>query len=263
MTDNTLLIDVDQRGVARLTMNRPEMRNAFDEDMIDRLRGAVRDFAANDDVRVLVLTGAGKAFSSGADLSMMHRAGASSGAENRKGAGGMAEMLVDLYRSPKPVVAMVNGPAFGGGVGLVAACDIAIGSDDAYFALSEARLGIIPAVISPFVVEAIGARQARRYFTTGERFSAADAARIGLLHRTAPPATLEAALETTLADLLACGPKAQALCKQLIEKVKDRKIDQNVMDETAGMIAAARSSDEGMEGIAAFLQKRKPNWVKG
>lgn len=260
MAEQVLITTIDRRGVARLTMNRPELRNAFNEELISSICDAMGRLQKDAGVRVIVLTGAGKAFSAGADLTMMKRVAELSAAQNQDDARRMAHMLHSIYASPKPVVALVNGPAMGGGVGLVAASDIAIGSADAFFALSEVRLGLIPAVISPFVVEAIGARQARRYFTTGERFDAATARELGLLHIVA--GDVEAELDRLIDDLLACGPAAQDEAKDLIRSVAHSKISDKIMDDTAGRIARLRASKEGREGVTAFLEKRKPAWVK-
>lgn len=262
MTDKVLLTDIDNRGVARLTMNRPGVKNAFNEDLIVAIADAVKTIAADLSVRAIVLTGAGDAFSAGGDLNMMRSAGEASSAENKDEARRLAHMLHTIYDAPKPVIALVNGATMGGGVGLVAACDIAIASDTAFFALSEARLGLIPAVISPFVIEAIGARQARRYFLTGERFDTETARRLGLIHMAAMAEQLEATLDGALKSLLACGPCAQREAKDLIRSVAGRAITDDIMEETAGRIARLRASDEGKEGMSAFLEKRKPNWVK-
>ncbi len=261
MTEQLLITTIDDRGIARLTMNRPDLRNAFNEEIITEICEAFGRFHSDPNIRAIILTGAGKAFSAGADLNMMKRAANFSAAENKDDARRLAHMLNSIYTSPKPTIARVNGPAMGGGLGLIAACDIAIGSEDAFFALSEVRLGLIPAVISPFVVDAIGARQARRYFVTGERFDATTAKHIGLLHRVESTDALDAAVDDTLADILACGPVAQDEAKRLIHMVNHREIDKNILDETAGHIARLRASKEGKEGIAAFLEKRKPNWV--
>lgn len=262
MTEQVLLQTVDSRGVARLTMNRPELRNAFNEALIGAVCDAVGRLNAEPNVRAIVLTGAGAAFSAGADLNMMRRAAGYSAVENRDDARRLAHMLHAIYASPKPTIALVNGPAMGGGVGLVAACDIAIAGEDAFFALSEVRLGLVPAVISPFVVQAIGARQARRYFLTGERFDAETARRIGLVHMVAMKAQLEASLDGVIENLLACGPGAVAEAKDLIRAVKSRPITEAVMEDTAERIARLRASPEGKEGVSAFLEKRRPNWVK-
>ena len=260
MSEQVLITTIDQRGVARLTMNRPDIRNAFNEELIGGICDAIGRLNADPNVRVIVLTGAGKAFSAGADLNMMQRASKYSPAENKDDARRLAHMLSTIYHSPKPTVALVNGPAMGGGLGLIAASDIAIGADTSFFALSEVRLGLIPAVISPFVIQAVTVRQARRLFVTGERFDAAEAHRIGLLHRVTPLNALNDALEEELETLLACGPNAQRLAKELIRGVAYRPLGDSVMEETAGMIAKARASDEGKEGVAAFLEKRKPGW---
>ena len=263
MNDQVLITTIDDRGVARLTMNRPDIRNAFNEELISSICDTIGRLHSDPNVRVIVLTGAGKAFSAGADLNMMKRASGYSAAENKDDARRLAHMLSSIYHSPKPTVALVNGPAMGGGLGLIAACDIAIGADTAFFALSEVRVGLIPAVISPFVIQAITVRQARRYFISGERFDAQEAQRIGLLHKVAPHESLNDALNALLEELVACGPHSQHLAKELIGKVAYRPLGEAVMEETAGLIAKTRASDEGKEGISAFLEKRKPNWVKG
>lgn len=261
MKDQTLLATIDSRGVARLTMNRPEVKNAFNEELIGAICEAMGRLSADANVRAIVLTGGGNAFSGGADINMMRRVAEYSAAENKDDARRLAHMLNSIYASTKPVIALVNGPAMGGAVGLAAACDIAIAADTAFFALSEVRLGIIPAVISPFVVQAIGARQARRFFLTGERFDAETARRIGLVHMIAAPAQLEATLDGVVDNLLACGPNAQKEAKELIRAVKNRPITDSVIEDTAGRIARLRASDEGKEGLEAFLEKRKPNWI--
>ncbi|MEM8771529.1 MAG: enoyl-CoA hydratase-related protein [Pseudomonadota bacterium] len=262
MTDDILLTDINDKGVARLTINRPDVRNAFNEEIIDAISGEMDRLGDDDNTRVIVLTGAGKAFSAGADLSMMKAAGASGDDLNKKSAGGITQLLMSIYKSPKPTVARVNGAAIGGGLGIVAACDIAVGSQEAIFALSEARLGLLPAVISPFVVEAIGARNARRFFLTAERFDAAIAAEIGLLHMTAPANGLDEAVDGVVNNLLASGPNAIRECKDLIERVKNADKNDELMRDLEGRIARLRASDEGQEGLASFLQKRKPAWVK-
>lgn len=262
MTD-TLRLDIDARGVARLTLNRPEVRNAFDDRLITALLDAVQKLRADESVRAIVLTGEGKAFSAGADLKWMRRAAEFSEQENRDDARRLSNLMRLISTAPQPTIARVNGAAFGGGVGLVACCDIAVASEEAIFALSEVRLGLIPAVISPFVVEAMGARQARRYFLTGERFDAETARRIGLVHMVAMGAQLEATFDGMVKHLLSCGPNAQHEAKELIRAVAGVAITDSVMEETAGRIARLRASTEGKEGMTAFLEKRKPNWVKG
>jgi len=261
MKDHVLNLTIDQRGVARLTMNRPELRNAFNEELIGAICDAMGRLNTDRNVRAIVLTGAGSAFSAGADLNMMKRVAEFSAAENKDDARRLAHMLHAIYAAPKPTIALVNGPAMGGGVGLTAACDIAVAADTAFFALSEVRLGIIPAVISPFVIEAIGARQARRFFLSGERFDAETARRIGLVHMVAIPENLEATLDGLIGDLLSCGPIAQSEAKDLIRSVANRPITDAVMEDTAGRIARLRASAEGREGVTAFLEKRKAEWI--
>ncbi len=263
MTDQLLITTIDKTGIARLTMNRPDLRNAFNQELIEEICEAMGRLGVNEAVRAIVLTGAGKAFSAGADLNMMRKVADYSAAKNKDDARRLAHMLTSIYLSTKPTIALVNGPAMGGGLGLIAACDIAIGVDDAFFALSEVRLGLVPAVISPFVIQAIGARQARRYFVTGERFDAQTAKDIGLLHMVEPAASLESTLGAVLDNLLVCGPIAQSEAKALIQAVAGRTIEEGVLNDTAERIARIRASKEGKEGITAFLEKRKPNWNAG
>ena len=262
MNTRGLLCDIDARGIARVTMNRPDLRNAFNTHLIDAIRDAVKSCSDDKQVRAIVLTGAGKTFSAGADLNMMKEAASFSEDENIAQANRLADMLMTIYRSPKPVIAVVNGPALGGGVGVIAACNIAIAADTAFFALSEARLGLIPAAISPFVIRAIGARQAERYFLTGERFSAETAQALGLLHVTTPAETLESKVDAMIDELLRCGPAAQSECKRLINAVAGGTIDAPLMQEVATRIARVRASPEGQEGITAFLDKRRPAWTE-
>ena len=261
MTENVLITTIDSRGVARLTLNRPDLRNAFNEEMIDQICDNMGRFNNDPNVRAVVITGAGGAFSAGADLNMMQRVAGYSPAENKDDARRLAHMLQSIYHSPKPTIALVNGPAMGGGLGLIAACDIALGAEDAFFALSEVRLGLIPAVISPFVIQAIGVRQARRYFLTGERFSSAAAEDMGLLHARAPAAALGEALDEIIDNLLKGAPEAQAESKALIRRVKYEHVTESVLNDVADRIARRRASPEGKEGVTAFLEKRNPNWL--
>lgn len=263
MTPKHLTLSTDSRGVARLTLNRPEVKNAFNEDLIGDIADAMGRLNAEKAVRIVVLTGVGDAFSAGADLSMMKRVAGYSAAENRQDALRLAHMLNAIHACEKPVIGLVNGLCMGGGVGLASACDIVIAAEEAFFALSEVRLGLIPAVISPFVVRAIGVRQAQRYFLTGERFDAMTAKAIGLAHMVCMKAQLEATLESVIDNLLSCGPHAQKEAKALIRLVAHRPIDDAVMEETAALIARVRASEEGKEGVTAFLEKRKAAWVKG
>jgi methylglutaconyl-CoA hydratase len=212
-------------------------------------------------VRAIVLAGAGQSFCAGADLNWMKRMAGYSRAQNLADAQSLAEMLSALNEIPKPTIARVHGAAFGGGIGLVACCDIAIGTPDAVFALSEARLGLIPATISPYVVGAIGVRAARRLFLTAERFTAAEAFRMGLLHELAMPNELDARIDEVLGMLLKAGPSAQAECKALLRAVANRPVDAALIAETAERIATVRASAEGKEGVAAFLAKRSAAWV--
>ncbi len=259
MTD-TLLYTLDDRGVATLTLNRPQLHNAFDDAQIAKLTAAFERIGADPAVRVLVLRGAGKSFSAGADLDWMRRMADYTEAENLRDAGGLATLMRVLDRLPKPVVGLVQGAAYGGGVGLVAACDIAIASDAASFCLSEVKLGLIPAAISPYVVAAIGARQARRWFQTAEVISAARAREIGLVHEVVPADALEATLQTVLTALSQGAPEAQAEAKDLVFLVADRAVDDALAHETAARIAKRRATAEGREGVAAFLAKRAPSW---
>lgn len=249
-------------AIATVTLDRPDIHNAFDETLIARLTETFVDLDDDPAVRAVVLAGAGKSFCAGADLNWMKRMAAFGPEENLADANALAAMLRALYALSKPTIARVHGAAYGGGVGLVAACDIAIGAQDATFALSEAKLGLIPATIGPYVIEAIGARQARRYFLTAERFDAATARSIGLLHEVVPAQALDLRIDAILELLRAAGPHAQLECKALIRGVAHRPIDADVIAGTARHIAAVRASEEGREGVAAFLGKRAPAWVR-
>jgi methylglutaconyl-CoA hydratase len=248
-------------AVATVTLNHPDVHNAFDDVLIARLTAAFVSLDDDPDVRVVVLAGAGRSFCAGADLAWMKRMAAFGAQENLEDANALAAMLRALHALAKPTIARVHGAAFGGGVGLVAACDIALATPDAAFALSEARLGLIPATIGPYVIEAIGARQARRYFLTAERFGASEAQRIGLLHEVVAPAQLDARIDELTAALKRAGPAAQLECKALVRGVAHRPIDDDVISGTAAHIAAVRASPEGREGVAAFLDKREPAWA--
>ncbi len=255
-------LDIDLRnGIGLVALNRPELHNAFNETLIEELTRVLLALDAEPSVRAVVLTGHGKSFCAGADLHWMKKMAAYGAAENLADAQALALMLRTLYGLAKPTVACVRGAAFGGGVGLVACCDIAVAAQDATFSLSEAKLGLIPATISPYVIEAIGARQARRYFLTAERFTAAEAFRIGLVHDLVPEAELDTRINELLGALLVAGPAAQLECKALIRGVAHRPIDADVIGGTAEHIAAVRASPEGKEGVAAFLGKRPASWV--
>jgi len=256
-------IDVAERNdIALITLNRPDVHNAFDETLIAELTEALRALDTNPRVRAVVLLGAGKSFCAGADLKWMERMAGYAYEQNVADAGSLARLLQTLAGLSKPTIARVHGPAYGGGVGLVACCDIAIASHDATFALSEAKLGLIPATIGPYVVEAIGARHARRYMITAERFDAGEAYRIGLVHDLTPSVeALDARINEILGALMLAGPHAQKAAKALVRAVAHRPIDERVVADTAERIAAIRASDEGREGIAAFLTRRSPAWV--
>ena len=257
----TILTEIDH-GVGIITLNRAERHNAFDDVLIRELSTALVQMDTDADVRVVVISSTGKSFCAGADLNWMKRAAGYNAEETQRDAIGLAGMLRMLNEMKKPTVARVQGPAYGGGVGLVAACDIAIATFDAQFALTEVKLGIIPAVISPYVIAAIGERKARRFMMTAERFSAAEAYRVGLVHEIVPgEAELDEAVGEIVDAQLANGPRALGECKALIKAVANRPISQEVVIDTAQRIARVRASDEGREGMAAFLEKRKPNWV--
>lgn len=253
---------VDGRGVATVTLTRPEVHNAFNDRVIAELSAVFTRLAGDPAVRVLVLTGAGASFSAGGDLDWMRSMTAYTEAENHRDALALAQMLDALDRFPKPSVARVNGAALGGGVGLVACCDIAVAADGARFGLTEVRLGLAPATIAPYVVRAIGPRQARRYFLTGERFDAARALALGLVHEVVPADALDGAVERVLADLLKGGPAALGECKALVRTVQDAADHTALMDATAALIARLRVGAEGQEGLAAFFGKRAPAWVR-
>ncbi len=260
MAENLL---VEIRGeVAYVTLNRPEIRNAFDEALIAGLTEALRKLDADAGVRAIVLGGAGSAFCAGADLNWMKRMAGYGYEQNLADARSLAEMLKTLDRMGKPTIARVHGPAFAGGVGLVAACDIAVGAPEAKFCLSEAKLGLSPATISPYVVRAMGERAARRYFLTAEVFGAEEACRIGLLSMVSPSERLDGEIGEILKSLLAAGPAALAKIKDLIRRVSSGPVDDAMIDDTAKRIAEIRVSPEGREGIASFLEKRKASWIR-
>jgi methylglutaconyl-CoA hydratase len=244
---------LEQKGpVACLTLNRPEIHNAFDEHLIAALTAAVATASADPSVRIILLSGAGKSFSAGGDLGWMRRMATYSAAENLADAQGLARLMATIDTSPKPVIARVHGSAYAGGLGLVACADIAIGVPEAQFAITEVKLGLIPAVISPYLVRAMGVREARRWCLTAQRFSATEAHRLGLLH-----AVIDAEIEA----LLAAAPEALADTKRLLKAV-DRPLDESVIAETAQRIAVRRATPEAREGLAAFFDKRSPTWVR-
>ena len=249
-----------QGGVARVTLDRPEVRNAFDDALIQQLQNSFEALGKDSAVRALVLAGNGPAFCAGADLNWMKRMAGYSYDENLADAQALATMLATLERMPKPTIARVHGPVFAGGTGLVAACDIAVGTPEAKFCFSEAKLGLSPATISPYVMRAIGERMARRYFLTAEVFDAQEAYRIGMLSLLVQGKDLDSTIQELLKHLLAGGPESHAKIKDLIRTVTHRPIDDAHGAETAKRIAEIRVSAEGKEGIASFLEKRKASW---
>jgi methylglutaconyl-CoA hydratase len=256
----SLTIEI-RNGVALLALARPDVHNAFDETLIAELTAALNSLDADAAVRAVVLLGHGRSFCAGADLNWMKRMAGYGHAENLADAGALAEMLRTLDTLSKPTIARVHGAAFGGGVGLVSCCDIAIATQDATFALSEAKLGLIPATISPYVIQAIGVRMARRYFLTAERFAAAEAYRIGLVHDIVLERDLDNRINEVLGALFIAGPHAQAESKVLIRAVANRPVDSRLIADTAARIARVRATTEAKEGVAAFLGKRRASWV--
>ena len=253
---------VDKDGNATVALNRPDVHNAFDPEMGAQMIVALKKLEANPKVRAVVIMGAGRSFCAGADIEHMRRSAKFTKDQNRKAAQQMAQMFHTLYRLDKPTIARVHGAVRGGGVGLVAACDIAIGSRDATFRLSEVRLGIVPAMISPYVVAAIGERHARRYFLSGEEFDSAEAFRIGLLHDLVEFDDLNAKVSYMLADLYCGGPNALVAAKRQISAIAHAGISDAVVEATANNIADIRATPEAQEGLGAFLEKRKAAWIE-
>jgi methylglutaconyl-CoA hydratase len=260
MDPHTLEIHIAHR-VAVVWMAREKVRNAFNETMIAELRGTFERLGADPGVRAIVLAARGPAFCAGADLDWMRRMSAYSPEENRRDAHQLAEMLRTIYECPKPTIARVHGDAYAGGMGLVAACDMAFAAIGAGFCLSETRLGLIPATISPYVIGAIGVPAARRYMLTAEKFDSAEAYRIGLVHDLAPADALDAKVNETLGALMLTSADAVREAKRLVREVAGRPVDDALVADTAERIAGIRASDDGREGVRAFLDKRKPRWV--
>ena len=256
----TITVDV-RESVALVVLSRPEVHNAFNATLIAELTRALEALDRDATVRAVVLLGEGKSFCAGADLNWMKEMAGYGAEENLADASALAAMLKTLHRLSKPTIARVHGSAFGGGAGLVACCDIAFAAHDATFSFSEAKLGLIPATIAPYVLEAIGARYARRYFLSAERFTAAEAFRIGLVHDIYPLDEIDARINELLGSLLVAGPRAQDESKALIRAVRSGPIDDAMISDTAARIAGVRGSEEGKEGVAAFLRKRSPEWV--
>lgn len=249
------------QGIALIWLNRPDTRNAMNDVFIAELTDAFSAAIEDDAVRAIVLAGRGKAFCAGADLNWLKKARAMTPEQAREDSIGLARLLRLIHDSPKPTVARVHGPAFAGGMGLVAACDIAVASHNAKFCLSEAKLGLLPAMISPFVMKAMGVSHARRYFLTAEVFDAAEAYRIGFVHELAPPEELDATVNAILGHLVLGSPNALTECKNLILDLAGKPIDDAIAEETAARLARVRASDDAQEGIDAFFAKRPPRWV--
>lgn len=262
MLEPLFLEEVSDDGVARVTLTRPDVRNAFNDTLIGELTQALEGLGTDERVRVMVLAARGRSFSAGADLNWMKRVAGYSEAENLGDARALAGLMRALNDLAKPTVALVQGAAYGGGVGLIACCDIAIAAETAQFCLSEVKLGLSPAVISPYLIAAIGERAARRYFLSAEVFSAREAWNLGLVHRVVPDEALEDAGRKMVKALLLGGPQAQTAAKELIFAVSNRPLDDELAEDTAVRIARLRVTEEAQEGIAAFLAKRKPRWVK-
>lgn len=263
MGSAAILSEIDEYGRATITLNRPEMHNAFDDTLISALIEEFTRLERERSVRVIFLAASGKSFSSGADLNWMRRMSDYSFDENRADAMALAELMKTLANLSKPTIALVQGAAIGGGVGLVACCDIALASENASFCLSEVRLGLIPAVISPYVAAAIGSRATRRYFLTAERFDANEARRIGLVHEVVSSEELAERADKLGRKLLRNGPQAMASVKALVAEVALGSLDDDLIADTAERIAEIRASAEGREGLSAYLEKRDPSWVKG
>ncbi|MEM8951545.1 MAG: enoyl-CoA hydratase-related protein [Pseudomonadota bacterium] len=258
--DRPFSIEHRADGVAVITLERPEIHNAFDDRLIVMLTETLESVGKDDGVRALMLTGHGKSFSAGADLNWMRRSADYGEDDNLKDARALARLMATLDRLPKPTVAKVNGAALGGGVGLICCCDIAIASEHARFGTTEVKLGIMPSVIGPYVIRTIGAREARRIMLTGERFKAAEALRLGLVHHVVPAEELEQSVEAVVTELLSSGPLAMQATKILIQDLAGSAITTDMVDETAKRIAVLRATPEAKEGLGAFLEKRQPNW---
>jgi methylglutaconyl-CoA hydratase len=250
-----------ERGVSTVTLNRPDVRNAFNDEVIAELTAVFAELAKREEVRCVVLAGNGPAFCAGADLNWMKRMAGYTREENIEDAAGLARMLEAIYRCPKPTIARVHGDTYAGGVGLVAACDITVAVETAQFCLSEVKLGLIPATISPYVIRAMGARAAHRYFLTAERFGAAEALRIGFVHEVVKPEELDTRVGEIANALVQAGPEAVKACKKLLHDVAGHDITAGLVRRTVEGIADIRASDEGREGVQSFLGKRKPGWL--
>ena len=259
---NKVITQIDSRGVAQVTLNNPDKHNAFDDQMIIQLTEAFHTVAANPDVRIMLLKSEGKSFSAGADLEWMKRMASYSYQQNLNDARALAAMLKALHQMPIPTIARVQGAAFGGAVGLISCCDIALASSNASFALSEVKIGLVPSTISPYVIAAIGERHAKRYFMTAERFDANTALQISLVHEAVEEQFLDDKVEQLITAILSNGPEAVVAAKQLVFAVSGKAIDSSLIEHTCEVIAGIRVSAQGQEGLSAFLDKRKPHWLK-
>ena len=254
-------LDLSRQGpVARVFLNRPELRNAFNSQVIADLTATFEALGADDSVRAIVLGGHGKAFCAGGDLNWMRSMAGNSWAENHADAAGLATMLWTIYHCPHPVIGRIQGDCYAGGVGLAAVCDVLLVAEGAHFCLSEVKVGLLPGTIGPYVLKALGEQASRRYFVTAERFSAAEALRLGFAHACVAPGALDAKVDEVLQALLANGPQAVRASKRLLQDLAGQPITAALRDDTARRIADIRASDEGKEGIAAFLEKRPATW---
>lgn len=260
--NQALVTHLESNGVLRICINRPALHNAFNDTVIKQLITAFEAANENDNVRVIILQSEGKNFSAGADLNWMKSMAQLNLEENKQDAAELARLMHVIYLSPKPVIARAQGASFGGALGLIACCDIAIGTDNAKFCLSEVKIGLVPAVISPYVSKAIGSRAAQRYFITAEQFSAQTALRLGLLHEVVPATELDDTVDRMATTLLANGPQAVASAKTLAQYVSEHPINDETINYTTDLIATIRVSTEGQEGLGAFLEKRPANWNK-
>ena len=255
------VLQIERRGPAAwLWLNRPEVRNALNGELQDFLLQALGELESEKDIRVLILAGRGQAFCAGGDLSRMEEASKTTRAKSKLEASRFAKLLYRMHTYPKPLIARVHGAAFAGGMGLVAACDLVVAAEEGEFCLPEVRIGLVPAMISPYIVRAIGEQQARRYVLTGERLTAREAQRLGFVHECVTAAELDARVEKFAAQLAQAGPQALARSKQLLAKVAQAPISPNLAAHTAGVLADVRAGAEAREGIRSFLEKRKPNW---
>lgn len=258
---NRVLATISPAGVVYLTLNRPEVHNAFDHHVIDELLSLFSEIAEDEQVKVCVLQAAGKSFSAGADFHWMKSMAQLDKEQNRQDSERLAAMMKALDTLPVPTIAKVQGAAYGGALGLIACCDMAIASEQATFCTSEVKIGLIPAVISPYILRALGHRAARRYMISAELISGQQALDLGLIHQLTAPETLDQAVEVMIQKLLNNGPRAMSACKQLIEHIYNHPINDHVLHFTSDQIATIRVSKEGQEGLAAFLEKRSPNWI--